>query len=217
MNFSAILGLIGTMVGLTRALPQLIRLLRSKKALGVSVDTTLTSAIVSFGWAVYGLMTHQLYVALATGSSGLVFLMITTAALRSGHRINEIRVTPVWFCALLSAFLFKREAGLGIILPISILVSNIPQIFVAVKENDLADLSSGTWALSMLDGLIWGVYALVEHDYSIMVFAFFQLTTSGTIVVLKLFKKEKFTSESNQNNPLLKPFDSNVEGARGVN
>ncbi len=73
MNISSILGLLGTFIGLVRAMPQLIRLLRAKEAYGVSVDTAATSSIVSFGWAAYGLLTHQPYVALATGSSAIVF------------------------------------------------------------------------------------------------------------------------------------------------
>jgi len=71
MNISSLLGLFGTFIGLVRALPQLIGLVRSKEAWGVSVDTAATSSIVGFGWATYGLLTHQPYVALATGASAL--------------------------------------------------------------------------------------------------------------------------------------------------
>jgi uncharacterized protein with PQ loop repeat len=191
MNMTGILGLTGTVIGLIRALPQLLRLLRSKEALGVSVDTALTSSIVSFGWATYGYLTQQPYVTLATGSSGVVFLAIAVCALKFGRKIREIKVTPGWFCILLFAFLIKGEVGLGIILPISILVSNIPQIYVAVREQDLTDLSLGTWILSMSDGLVWGLYAMIENDYSIMVFAFFQLVTSGAVTFLKLSDRKK--------------------------
>lgn len=201
MDISAIIGLTGTIIGLIRALPQLLRLLRSKKALGVSVDTALTSAIVSFGWAIYGYMTQQPYVALATGSSGTVFLVTTAAALRFGRQANEIRVTPIWFIALLCAFLFKKETGLGILLPISILVSNIPQIYVAVRENDLTDLSLGTWVLSMSDGVVWGLYSLITLDYSIMVFALFQMITSGAIIFLKLSNGRRLHTGAGQAKP----------------
>jgi uncharacterized protein with PQ loop repeat len=100
MNITVILGLAGTVIGLVRALPQLLRLLRSRQALGVSVDTALTSAIVSSGWAIYGFLTQQPYVALATGSSAAVFFVITVSALRFGRRIKEFRIAPVWFFAL---------------------------------------------------------------------------------------------------------------------
>lgn len=196
MNLSSILGIFGTVIGLIRALPQLFSLFRSKGALGVSVDTAATSAIVSYGWAIYGVLTVQPYVVLATGSAGTIFLIITFTALRFGRQLKELKVAPAWFCILVLAGIHAKEKGLGVILPISILVSNIPQLWVAYKEEDLTDLSLGTWLLSMADGLVWGLYSIIEHDISIMVFGFFQLTTSGLIVAFKLFRKSKGQSET---------------------
>lgn len=82
------------------------------------------------------------------------------------------------------------------ILPVSILVSNIPQIYVAAREENLLDLSLGTWILSMSDGFVWGFYSVFEQDYAIMVFAIFQLVTSGTIVFFKLLNQKKCGAET---------------------
>lgn len=153
---SSLLGLCGTVIGLVRAMPQLLGLLRSKEAFGVSVDTAATSAVVSFGWAVYGLLTGQYFVTLATGSSGLVFLLIALFSLRFGRRLSEVRITPVWLIVLITAGLLEREAGLGWVLPVSVLAANLPQLVVAAREDDLKDLSLGTWLFSMADGLVWG-------------------------------------------------------------
>lgn len=189
MDAASFLGLGGTLIGLVRALPQLVGLLRSRGALGVSLDTAATSAIVSYGWAVYGLWTAQPFVTLATGASGTVFLLVTCFALKFGRRAKELKIAPVWLCVLLLAGLGWKEGGLGLVLPVSILVSNIPQVRVAWKEESLSDLSLGTWLLSISDGLVWGLYAFISRDISIMVFAVFQLTTSGAIVLMKLFRK----------------------------
>ncbi len=188
MDLASALGLCGTFVGLVRALPQLIGLLRSRGASGVSLDTAATSAIVSFGWAVYGLWTHQPFVALATGASGFVFLLVTIFALRFGRKVSELKIAPVWLCVLVGAGLVWTYRGLGLVLPVSILVSNIPQVRVAWKEASLEDLSLGTWLLSMSDGLVWGVYSIIQQDRSIMVFAVFQLITSLAIVLLKCLR-----------------------------
>lgn len=186
MTSTSILGAIGTVIGLIRAVPQLVRLLRTRHAHGVSVDTAATSSIVSFGWATYGVLTTQPYVSFATGSSGVIFAMITALALRFGRRVREFRVAPLWLAVLLLVGISAGETGLGVALPISVLAANIPQLWVAYKEGNLADLSLGTWLLSMSDGLVWGVYALIQQDLKIMVFGGFQLTTSGLIVALKL-------------------------------
>jgi uncharacterized protein with PQ loop repeat len=189
MNFPSILGLIGTLLGLFRPAPQLVRLLRARESSGVSVDTAASSCIVSFGWAIYGVLTGQPFVSLATGASGLIFAMITITALRYGRRVSELKIAPGWFVVLLLSGLVFGKNGLGFVLPVSVLVSNMPQINVAYREGTLKGLSLGTWLLSMSDGLVWGTYALLLHDISIMVYGIFQLTTSGLIVAFKLARQ----------------------------
>src|ERR1051325_2535137 len=179
MDFVSFLGSVGTVVGLIRAAPQLIRLLRAREAFGVSLDSAATSSIVSFGWTTYGLLTHQVYVCLATGSSGLLFAIISFFAIRFGRSHQEFRIAPVWFGVLLTAGIVAGKNGLGLVLPISVLAANIPQILVAYKERDLTDLSLGTWLLSITDGFVWGIYSFLQHDISIMIYGLFQLSTSG--------------------------------------
>jgi uncharacterized protein with PQ loop repeat len=186
MTIPSILGAFGTVIGLIRALPQLIKLLRAREAFGVSVDTAATSSLVSFGWAVYGILTRQPYVTLATGFSGVIFAAVTVLALRFGRQAREFRIAPVWLFVLALGALFAGAKGLGVVLPLSVLAANIPQLWVARKESNLADLSLGTWLLTMTDGLVWGIYSLLQHDRSILAYGVFQLTTSGLIVLLKL-------------------------------
>jgi len=190
-TYASLLGIAGTIIGIIRAVPQLVRLLRARQAFGVSLDSAATSSVVSFGWATYGLLTGQLYVTLATGSSGFIFALIGIFAVRFGRSVRELKVAPFWAVVLvLSAVLFGKS-GLGIMLPVSVLAANIPQLWVAYREGNLTDLSLGTWALSISDGLVWGIYSIIQQDFSIMVFALFQLTTSGLIVLLKLLHRAK--------------------------
>jgi uncharacterized protein with PQ loop repeat len=191
MTIPSLLGALGTVIGLVRAIPQLVRLLRARESFGVSVDTAATSSLVSFGWAVYGLLTGQPFVTLATGSSGLVFAWITYSALRFGRSFKEFAVAPLWFVVMALGLLLKGAGGLGLILPISVLAANIPQIRVAFKEGNLTDLSLGTWLFSVSDGLVWGAYALLRRDRAILVYGIFQLATSGLIVALKLSHSRK--------------------------
>jgi len=186
MNAPLILGAVGTVVGLVRAVPQLVMLLRRREAFGVSVDTAGTSSIVSFGWVAYGLLTQQFAVSFATGASGVVFAAIAAAALRFGRQWREFRITPLWCVVLALSGLLAGEKGLGVVLPISVLAANIPQLRVAYREQNLADLSLGTWVLSVTDGLVWGTYSLLRHDTSIMAYGIFQVLTSGSIVALKV-------------------------------
>jgi uncharacterized protein with PQ loop repeat len=160
------------------------------------VDTAATSAIVSFGWVAYGLLTRQPYVVLATAPTGLIFSAIAFFALRYGRRISEFRIAPLWLAVVLLTGLITGKPGLGILLPLSVLVANLPQLWVALKENSLADLSLGTWLLSLTDGLVWGVYSLAQGDLPILGYAILQLTTSGLIVGVKSIRRAEKQSPS---------------------
>jgi uncharacterized protein with PQ loop repeat len=189
MNLTSILGTFGTILGMVRAMPQLARLLRAQEAFGVSVDTAATSAVCSFSWVAYGVLTSQFYFSLASGSTGLVFALIALFALRFGRQVKEIKVAPIWFTVLLLAGVVGGKNGLGMVLAISVLVSNIPQLWLAYKESNLTDLSLGTWSISTIEGLVWLSYSLLRQDIAIILSASFQAMTSGLIVALKLARQ----------------------------
>jgi hypothetical protein len=113
----------------------------------------------------------------------VVFALVTIWALRLGRRVSELRTAPLWLIVLVSVGLVARADGLGVILPVSVLVANVPQLVVAYRESDLTGLSLSTWLLSVCDGAVWAIYALVTGDTAILVFGILQLTTSGAIVL----------------------------------
>lgn len=189
MDFPSVLGLIGTAVDLFRATPQLIRLVRARRSFGVSVDTAGTSCVVSLGWTTYGIITGQIFVTLASGIMASFFFIITLIALRFGRSVREFRVTPIWFAILSVSVVLFGKTGLGLMLSISALISNVPQIRVAYNEENLSGLSLGTWLLTLAGGLVWGWYAILQKDLTIITSAFFQSVTSGIIIAIKLFKQ----------------------------
>lgn len=198
MDFPSILGLTGTFIDLVRATPQLAHLLKARKSFGVSVDTSGTSCVVSLGWTTYGIITHQPYVTLASGIMAGFFFIITLVALRFGRSAREFRIAPIWFTVLFAATIFFGKVGLGLLLSISALISNVPQIRVAYKEENLSGLSLGTWLLSLSGGLVWGLYAILQQDLTIITSAFFQSVTSGIIIVLKVFKPTVVTTPNQE-------------------
>lgn len=189
MDFHSILGLIGTVIDLTRATPQLMRLFRARTSFGVSVDTAGTSCAVSLGWTTYGIITNQIFVMLASGIMAMFFLIITLVALRFGRSVREFRIAPLWLTVLAVSVLLFGKTGLGLMLSISALISNVPQIRVAYREENLSGLSLGTWMLTLAGGLVWGWYAILLTDLTIITSAFFQSVTSGIIIAIKLFKQ----------------------------
>jgi uncharacterized protein with PQ loop repeat len=104
---------------------------------------------------------------------------------------------------LLLVAVVAGKNGLGLVLAISVLVANIPQVWLAYKESNLTDLSLGTWLISTTEGLIWLTYSLLQKDISITVSAFFQVLTSGLIVTLKLARQARIQrQESTMPSPI---------------
>ena len=186
MTGAGLFGGLGTAVGLVRALPQLVRLVRTRDVHGVSIDSTGASAAISFGWATYGVWTDQLPVTLATASSGIVFVLITAVAMRLGRRLSELKAAPIWMVVLVLTAAFGGAPALGVLLPISVLVGNLPQVITAYRERDLSGLSVTTWSLSVTDGLVWGGYSLITGDVAIGFFGMLQTITSFLIVERRL-------------------------------
>ncbi len=149
------LGVLATIVGLTRAMPQLVRLLRARDAAGISVDGCVTSAIVSSFWATYGVLTGQPAVVLASGTPAAIFVLITIAALRYGRRVNEFRAAPLFLALFIAVVVTGGAVGLGLVLTVGALVANTPHVIVAYRENDLSGVSPSTWKLTATDGAIW--------------------------------------------------------------
>lgn len=186
MNAATVLGAIGMVVGLVRALPQLLRLIKTRDAHGVSLDTAATSCVVSLAWATYGALTEQWAVALASGLTGAVFALITLLTLKLGRKFRELRTGPVWAIAVLVATLLAGSNGLGVVLIAGALVANTPQVIVAYRERDLTGLSPSTWALTASDGAVWTLYGIVTGDIPILVNNLFQFTTSLAILLRRL-------------------------------
>lgn len=183
---TTLLGAIGTVLGLVRAIPQLMRLIRSRDPHGVSVDTAATSCVISFGWTTYGLLTSQLPVATATFSSAVVFAGIASVSLRLGRGLGEIKTAPVWYIVLAGALIGGGTDALGVVLAFSVLVGNLPQVVTAFREADLRGLSPATWAFSMADGTVWLLYALFADDPAILSYGILQLLTSSVISARRL-------------------------------
>lgn len=183
MDALAIIGVVGTATALFRAVPQLVRLIRTKDVAGVSADGAATAAVVMSAWTAYGFLTGQPAVVLACGLPGISFAATAVLALRYGRRIGEIRAAPLWG-VVLAAFTFGGgAAGLGIILTVGALIANTPHVLVAYREKDLSGISPAMWKATCTDGALWIVYGAISGDVPILVNNTLNLLTGLAIVV----------------------------------
>lgn len=84
MDGMILFGIISTLLGVMRTMPQLVRLLRARHAYGVSIDTAATSMIVSSGWAIYGFVQQDISVLVNNT------FQVTTSAIIVAHSLAHM-------------------------------------------------------------------------------------------------------------------------------
>lgn len=77
------------------------------------------------------------------------------AGVALGRPLREMRAAALWLCVLVVAAGWRGAEGLALLLPVSVLVANLPQLVVAWRESDLTGLSVGTWLLSIAEAAVW--------------------------------------------------------------
>ncbi len=149
-----VLGWIASAVFLSRLVPQPARLLRTGVADGVSPMAALNAVVTDLGWLVYGLVVGLVPVwAVAVVSLFPGFLMVTLLAKRTTG--SDVLGAALWLGASLAAW---RFGALGALLGISVMVNNGPQVWVSLKESDLAGIAPGAWLIAIADASLWGAY-----------------------------------------------------------
>lgn len=152
------------------------------------MDASATTSVVSAAWAAYGALTNQPAVVLASGSSAVIFALIAVGALRLGRSPRELRAAPLWLAVLSVAGVLLGVKSLAMLLSVSVVIANGPQVLVALRERDLSGVSVGTWLLSILEAVAWGTYGFFAHDGAILLYGLLHFITSVTILALRVAK-----------------------------
>ena len=179
-----LLGLLSVLLAAWFTLPQLLRLLQTRSAAGVSSDSLANSLISLVGWTAYGFAHSKPWVILASA----VGVPATAAALgmtmRLGNRLS-LQLPGLWASVLLLTSVTDRVFGLALIdlvLGCSILWYVVPAAVTAWRSTDVSGLSPQTWVVLSLEASVFGIYGLGAHVFADQVYAVTSI--SGAAVVL---------------------------------
>jgi len=185
-----LLGLLASVVYLSRLLPQPIRLARTGLPEGISTVAAMNAVISDAAWIAYGLQAGLLPVWLVA-LVGVVPGVWTVVLLRREVDRGDLVRSGAWLAVIVVAALV---GGLGVILAASVLVNVGPQVWTALRSNDLRGLSAFTWVLAIGDGLLWGAYGWVVADVALLAYAGV-LVTGALIVLLRMAMTRSFTTD----------------------
>jgi hypothetical protein len=178
---TTLLALIASGIFLMRLLPQPVRLWRRGVDSGVSPLAALNALIVDFAWLAYGV------------STGLpaVWIVAVLALVPGTWTLVLLRHKATWAdlaagAALAAALLGAAAVGvLAGALAAGVLVTQGPQVVMAVRESDLRGIAPNTWRLALADAIAWGAYGWALEDPALLGY-FAALATCAVIVLVRL-------------------------------
>jgi uncharacterized protein with PQ loop repeat len=183
-----LIGWLASVLFISRLLPQPFRLVRTGLPEGVSPLAAMNAVISETAWLVYGLQAGLVPV-WAVSVAALVPGVWTVVLLRGQVRRRHLVRAGLW---LLVIGVAAAAGVLGVVLGATVLVSVGPQVWTAIREQDLRGLSVFTWLLAIGDALLWGAYGLAVGDAALLGYAAI-LFTSAVIVLVRMVQTRSIT------------------------
>lgn len=162
-------GVVAGSFSIGRSVPQIIKLVRTGSALGVSVAMWCLSLAASVLWLSWSVINGD-PVNLVVNVLGAVGSALVVRALYSSNRLLARR----WMAR--SALLCAGALGPDLFVPgalslCAVLVSCamfVPQLRAAVREHQMTGVSSATWAMTALSALAWVAYGAGRHTLAVV-------------------------------------------------
>ncbi len=173
-----VIGWVASVVFLCRLLPQPIRLARTGVPDGVSPLATMNAALSDIGWLLYGLsagLAPVWVVALLALPPGIWTIVL----LRQRITRRDVVGASVWLAIILLAWL---SGGLVALLGMSVLVNQGPQVWAALRSNDLDGIATTTWYIALVDASLWGGYGVVSGDVALMSYGVVLFASASVIL-----------------------------------
>lgn len=178
MSSTDVLALVASVVFLARLTPQPVRLARSGVAAGISPLAAINGVTVAVAWIAYGL-DARLPAVWIVSVLALVPGIWTVVLLARQIRLPDLVGGSIWVGALALAAVAGKS---GVALGAGVLVTQGPQVWRVLKEDDLSGISPATWRLSVLDAATWGAYGVAVGDGALLGYGV--VLVSSSVVVL---------------------------------
>jgi len=185
LDLATLVGLAGTLLAAGYTVPQFRKLRRMTSATGVSVAALACSTISGMAWTVFGVLEHEVWVALPA----IVAVPATAGALvlawfRGGSR-ERLWLPVLWLgvvsLAGLSA-LWVGPAPATIVLGGSVALLVTPAATTAWRSHDVSAIAASAWAMMIVDALLAGAYGVLADVDANLIYA--AVATIGSLAIL---------------------------------
>jgi uncharacterized protein with PQ loop repeat len=183
-----LLGYLGSALGVVMVLPQIVRVLRSPHAGGVSALSWALTATCCLLWFMYGVRTAQPVQLVGNAfliTGAVVIALAVPSMVRAGWRVSGLGLAGAATVALGLALPGQAVGfaafGLG-------LFSTWPQVATSVRTfraRSASGVSIGTFALKALSQSCWLLFAIGTRDSAVTVAALMALSTALLVIGLE--------------------------------
>jgi uncharacterized protein with PQ loop repeat len=185
IDLTTAVGLAGTLLAAAYTVPQFRKLRGMTTAAGVSIAALANSSISGVAWTVFGVLEHELWVALPA----LVAVPATVGALviawfRGGSRAR-LWLPVVWLAVVSAAGLSALWIGPAVatvVLGGSVALLVTPAAMTAWRSHDVSAIAASAWALLIVDALLAGAYGVLADIDANLIYA--TVATIGSLAIL---------------------------------
>jgi uncharacterized protein with PQ loop repeat len=177
-----VVGWLAVCIGASVAVPQLIRLLRTRKVDGLSLTAWRSILAMNIGWAAHGIRIDQ-FAMIVTNA---IWLCSTVPILFLMARQFRRRVLPLMLPSLVVAAAMITvdhvlgSAAYGVVAIAMAMVSNIGLSIQLVRAPHVSGVSSLFVTIAVANQVIWLVWGLLVHDAGTVM-------TASTVCALQSF------------------------------
>lgn len=173
-----VIGWIASVVFLARLLPQPMRLARTGVPDGVSPMSAMNATISDLGWILYGVGVASVPVWLVAAVA-LVPSVWQSLLLRRQATRRDALGSGLWLAAIVLTWV---TGSLGVVLATTVLVCQGPQVWTALRSDDLDGIATATWWIAIADATLWGAYGIARGDVALIGYGIVLLTSALIIL-----------------------------------
>ena len=189
--FQIVVVALANILGGAVAIPQASRLIRHRKADGVSTLWAGSSVGINLWWIAYGLGAgDSSWAIIPVGViSTIAYLLISVNLVRFSSRprasvVASLIVPAVIGMALpVPAFALGGWPATGITLGTVYGFQLLPAVVAVYRSRDTSGVSVPTWIMAWAEALLWGMYGFGPRDPGILAFAATGLVMSSAVLV----------------------------------
>ncbi len=184
------IGALAAIASITRAWPQVFRLLKKNSAVeGVSVLTWCIGTAGQSGWVIYAIGNHVVPAIISNtlNDIGCIAVLFAACRVRSDARSTVVRsLIPMLVIEMIVLGIFGATK-VGIIVAVLSAITFVPQV-VRVLRKSGEGVSQFTWILITLSTVLWGIYGILIHKL-ILSYPTLIILPSGLIVLAVTLRK----------------------------